>query len=81
MRITKFNTKNEPVIIDLTVKRKESTSVYYDVDYTKQMRNILKSRNSIFEQYMPKITKDIEDNKVTYKLECPDTIHLITAPK
>lgn len=29
---------------------------------------------------MPKITKDIEDNKVTYKLECPDTIHLITAP-
>lgn len=83
MRITKFNTKNEPVIIDLTVKKKkESTSVYYDVDYTKQMRNILKIKKfNIRTIHAKKITKDIEDNKVTYKLECPDTIHLITAPK
>ena len=81
MRITKFNTKNEPVIIDLTVKRKGVPPSIMMLTIQKQMRNILKSRNSIFEQYMPKITKDIEDNKVTYKLECPDTIHLITAPK
>ena len=83
VRITKFNTKDEPVIIDLTVKKeKESTSVYYDVDYTKtnekhsENQEIQYSNNTC-----QKITKDIEDNKVTYKLECPDTIHLITAPQ
>ncbi|WP_265938521.1 DUF4362 domain-containing protein [Bacillus thuringiensis] len=83
VRITKFNTKDEPVIIDLTVKKeKESTSVYYDVDYTKthekhnENQEIQYSNNTC-----QKIKKDIEDNKVTYKLECPDTIHLITAPQ
>ncbi|PEK11250.1 DUF4362 domain-containing protein [Bacillus toyonensis] len=83
VRITKFNNKNEPVIIDLTVKKEnEFTSLYYDVDYTKtnekhnENQEIQYSNNTC-----QKIKKDIEDNKVTYKLECPDTIHLITAPK
>ncbi|KMP96986.1 DUF4362 domain-containing protein [Bacillus wiedmannii] len=81
VRITKFNNKNEPIIIDSTVKKeKESTSVYYDVDYTKtsekdnENKDIQYSNNTC-----QKIQKDIKDNKVTYKLECPDTIHLITA--
>ncbi|PEJ77009.1 DUF4362 domain-containing protein [Bacillus wiedmannii] len=83
VRITKFNNKNEPIIIDLTVKKeKESTSVYYDVNYTKtsekhnENQEIQYSNNTC-----QKIQKDIEDNKITYKLECPDTIHLITASK
>ncbi|ARJ24680.1 DUF4362 domain-containing protein [Bacillus sp. ISL-8] len=83
VRITKFNNKNEPIIIDLTVKKeKGSTSIYYDVDYTKtsekhnENKDIQYSNNTC-----QKIKKDIEDNKVTYKLECPDTINLITAPK
>ncbi len=83
VRITKFNNKDEPIIIDLTVKKeKESTSVYYDVDYTKtsekhnENQEIQYSNNTC-----QKIQKDIEDNKITYKLECPDTIHLITASK
>ena len=83
VRITKFNNKNEPIIIDLTVKKeKESTSVYYDVNYTKtsekhnENQEIQYSNNTC-----QKIQKDIEDNKVTYKLKCPDTIHLITAPQ
>ncbi|HHQ8910638.1 TPA: DUF4362 domain-containing protein [Bacillus cereus] len=83
VRITKFNNENEPIIIDLTMKKeKDSTSIYYDVDYTKtnekhnENQGIQYSNNTC-----QKIKKDIEDNKVTYKLECPDTIHLITAPK
>ncbi|PKJ53576.1 DUF4362 domain-containing protein [Bacillus sp. SN10] len=83
VRITKFNNENEPIIIDLTMKKeKDSTSIYYDVDYTKtnkkhnENQEIQYSNNTC-----QKIKKDIEDNKVTYKLECPDTIHLITAPK
>lgn len=36
IRITRFNEKDEPLIIDLTVKKgRETTSLYYDVDYSK----------------------------------------------
>ncbi|PFB28119.1 hypothetical protein COJ27_12955 [Bacillus cereus] len=81
VRITKFNNKNEPIIIDLTVKKeKEPTSVYYDVDYTKTSEKDTKNKDIQYSNNTcQKIQKDIKDNKVTYKLECPDTIHLITA--
>ncbi|PFC15452.1 DUF4362 domain-containing protein [Bacillus cereus] len=81
VRITKFNNKNEPIIIDLTVKKeKEPTSVYYDVDYTKTSEKDTENKDIQYSNNTcQKIQKDIKDNKVTYKLECPDTIHLITA--
>ncbi|MFK4424733.1 DUF4362 domain-containing protein [Bacillus sp. RC51] len=83
VRITKFNNKNEPTIIDLTVKKeKDSTSIYYDVDYTKTNEKHNENQDIQFSNNIcQKIKKDIEDNKVTYKLECPDIINLITASK
>ncbi|MBK5348564.1 MULTISPECIES: DUF4362 domain-containing protein [Bacillus] len=83
VRITKFNNKNEPTIIDLTVKKeKDSTSIYYDVDYTKTNEKHNENQDIQYSNNIcQKIKKDIEDNKVTYKLECPDIINLITASK
>ncbi|EOQ34894.1 TPA: DUF4362 domain-containing protein [Bacillus cereus] len=83
IRITQFNEKDEPLIIDLTVKKgRETTSLYYDVDYSKtsgrntEDREIQYSNNSC-----QKISKKVSSTAITYQLHCPDIIDLIKLPK
>ncbi|PEX89960.1 DUF4362 domain-containing protein [Bacillus cereus] len=83
VRITRFNEKGEPLIIDLTVKKgTKTTSLYYDVDYTKTSDHDKESEGIQYSNSTcQKILKEISSNSVTYKLQCPEIIDLVQLPK
>lgn len=83
VRITRFNEKDEPLIIDLTVKKGiKTTSLYYDVDYTKTSDHDKESEGLQYSNNTcQKILKEISSNSITYKLQCPDIIDLVKLPK
>jgi pyoverdine/dityrosine biosynthesis protein Dit1 len=83
VRITRFNEKDEPLIVDLTVKKeKETTSLYYDVDYSKTSDHDKENKEIQYSNSTcQKILKEISSNSITYKLQCPDIIDLIRLPK
>ncbi|MGE7863706.1 DUF4362 domain-containing protein [Bacillus mobilis] len=83
VRITRFNEKDEPLIIDLTVKKgKETTSLYYDVDYSKiSDRNTENQKNQYSNSSCQKISKKVSSTAITYQLQCPDIIDLVKVPK
>ncbi|MFD3448258.1 hypothetical protein ACFDTO_27060 [Microbacteriaceae bacterium 4G12] len=83
VRVTKFNDKEEPTIIDLTVKKDiGSTSVHYDVDYTKTSDKDGQSEDIQYSHTTcRKIQKMIQDDEIVYQLECPDVITLLKIPQ
>ncbi|TKH23946.1 DUF4362 domain-containing protein [Bacillus wiedmannii] len=83
IRITRFNEKDEPLIIDLTVKKgRETTSLYYDVDYSKTSdRNTENKKIQYSNSSCRKISKKVSSTAITYQLQCSDIIDLIKVPK
>ncbi|MDG4658622.1 DUF4362 domain-containing protein [Ectobacillus antri] len=83
VRVTKFNDKEEPTIIDLTVKKDvDSTSIYYDVDYTRTSDKDGQDKNLQYSNTTcKKIKKEIHSDTTLYQLECPEIITLIKIPK
>ncbi|HFJ9441695.1 hypothetical protein BK727_14130 [Bacillus thuringiensis serovar roskildiensis] len=83
VRITRFNEKDEPLIIDLTVKKgKETTSLYYDVDYSKTSdRNTENKDIQYSNSTCQKTPKKVSSTAITYQLQCPDIIDLVKVPK
>lgn len=83
IRITRFNEKDEPLIIDLTVKKgRETTSLYYDVDYSKTSdRNTENKKIQYSNSSCRKIPKKVSSTAITYQLQCSDIIDLIKVPK
>ncbi|KAB2455816.1 DUF4362 domain-containing protein [Bacillus sp. CH126_4D] len=83
IRITRFNEKDQPLIIDLTVKKgKETTSLYYDVDYSKTSDHDKENAGIQYSNSTcQKISKKVSSTAITYQLHCPDIIDLIKVPK
>ncbi|MED0939089.1 hypothetical protein P4T37_20460 [Bacillus mobilis] len=83
IRITRFKEKDEPLIIDLTVKKgKETTSLYYDVVYSKiSDRNTENKEIRYSNSSCQKISKKVSSTAITYQLQCPDIIDLVKIPK
>ncbi|MGD6893274.1 DUF4362 domain-containing protein [Bacillus mobilis] len=83
VRITRFNEKDEPLIIDLTVKKgRETTSLYYDVDYSKTSAHDKENKKIQYSNSScQKISKKVSSTAITYQLQCPEIINLIKVPK